>query len=119
MTLITWNDTLSVGVNEIDLQHQKLVQLINGLHEHMLKGGAHDIMQKVLDRVIQYTVMHFQTEAALMARHGYPHTPRLRSSARWRMAVRSVSSRRATFLACSAMRALRSSRVSWRSRKSQ
>jgi hemerythrin len=75
MTLIAWNDALAVGVNEIDSQHQKLVQLINGLHDHMLKGDAHDIMQKVLDRVIQYTVMHFQMEEGLMARHGYPHSP--------------------------------------------
>lgn len=75
MTLIVWSDALAVGITEIDTQHQKLVQLINGLHDHMLKGDAHEIMQKVLDRVIQYTVMHFQTEEALMAKHGYPHTP--------------------------------------------
>jgi hemerythrin-like metal-binding protein len=75
MTLIVWSDSLAVGVADIDSQHQKLVQLINGLHDHMLKGDAHDIMQKVLDRVIQYTVMHFQMEEGLMAKYGYPHSP--------------------------------------------
>ncbi len=76
MTLIAWSDSLSVGVAEIDGQHQKLVQLINGLHDHMIQGDAKDIMEKVLDRVIQYTVMHFQTEEKLMKTHGYPSSPK-------------------------------------------
>lgn len=72
MSLITWSDQLSVGVEEIDQQHQKLVQLINGLHNHMLAGDAGDIMNKVLDRVIEYTGFHFQTEEQLMLEYDYP-----------------------------------------------
>jgi len=72
MSLITWNDHLNVGVEEIDQQHQKLVQLINGLHNHMLAGDASEIMNKVLDRVIEYTGFHFQTEEQLMAQYAYP-----------------------------------------------
>lgn len=75
MSLITWSNQLSVGVQEIDTQHQKLVQLINGLHDHMLAGDANDIMGKVLDRVIDYTGFHFGTEERLMAEHGYPESP--------------------------------------------
>ncbi len=75
MTLIAWSDNLAVHVAEIDMQHQKLVQLINGLHDHMVAGDAKEIMEKVLDRVIQYTVMHFQTEEKLMLAHGYPNSP--------------------------------------------
>jgi len=35
MALITWSDDLSVGVEGIDDQHKKLVQLVNGLHNHL------------------------------------------------------------------------------------
>jgi hemerythrin len=72
MSLFTWNDDLCVGVEEIDNQHRKLVQLINGLHNHMLAGDAREIMGKVLDRVIEYTGFHFATEEHLMKEHGYP-----------------------------------------------
>jgi hemerythrin-like metal-binding protein len=76
MSLITWNSRLSVGVEEIDAQHQKLVQLINGLHNHMVAGDARDIMSKVLDRVVEYTGFHFDTERRLMAEYHYPEAPR-------------------------------------------
>jgi hemerythrin-like metal-binding protein len=72
MSLITWNDQLTVGIEEIDQQHHKLVQLINGLHNHMLAGDASEIMNKVLDRVIEYTGFHFGTEEQLMLEHDYP-----------------------------------------------
>ncbi len=72
MSLITWSDKLAVGNAEIDSQHQKLVQLINGLHNHMIAGDAHDVMGKVLERMIEYTAFHFSTEERLMAQSGYP-----------------------------------------------
>ncbi len=72
MSLITWNDQLSVGINQIDEEHKKLVQLINGLHDHMLAGDAKEILGKVLDRIIQYTALHFGTEEKLMQQYAYP-----------------------------------------------
>lgn len=71
MSLIVWSDSLSIGVKEIDEQHRKLVQLINGLHDHMVAGDAREIMGKVLERVIQYTAFHFETEEKLMQLHGF------------------------------------------------
>ncbi len=75
MSLIAWNDTLSVGVREIDEQHRKLVQLINGLHDHMVAGDAREIMGKVLERIVQYTAFHFETEEKLMQQHAYTLSP--------------------------------------------
>jgi len=72
MSLITWSDKLAVGVEEIDNQHQKLVQLINGLHNHLLAGDANEIMSKVLERVVDYTGFHFGTEEKLMEKYGFP-----------------------------------------------
>jgi hemerythrin len=75
MALITWSDKYSVGVLEIDTQHQKLIQLINGLHSHMLAGDAKEVMDKVLDRMIEYTGFHFDTEQRLMLEYAYPQSP--------------------------------------------
>ena len=72
MSLIAWGSRFFVGNGDIDGQHEKLVQLINRLHEHMVAGDAAEIMDKVLDRVIQYTGFHFGTEEELMAKHAYP-----------------------------------------------
>ncbi|MGI6102630.1 MAG: hypothetical protein ACOYET_09155 [Bacillota bacterium] len=40
MALIQWSDELSVGVRELDAQHQRLIQMINELNEAMLQGKA-------------------------------------------------------------------------------
>jgi hemerythrin len=74
MALITWSDTLSVGVEEIDNQHKKLVSLINHLHEAMHSGQGKEAMAIILDRLIQYTAFHFKTEENLMQTHKYPQS---------------------------------------------
>lgn len=71
MSLITWTDKLSVGVKEIDDQHKKLVAIINELHDAMAVGHGKDIIGKVLDEMVRYTVYHFSTEERLMKIHGY------------------------------------------------
>lgn len=71
MSLITWTDKLSVGVKEIDDQHKKLVAIINELHDAMTVGHAREVIGKVLDEMVDYTVFHFGTEERLMKTHGY------------------------------------------------
>jgi hemerythrin len=72
MALISWNSNYSIGNDGIDSQHQKLVQLINTLHEEMKMGKAKEILLKVLDELANYTVMHFSNEEKLFGLHKYP-----------------------------------------------
>ena len=76
MPLITWNETLSVNVQEIDSQHKHLVELINQLHDAMSQGRGREVMGKVLEGLIDYTRTHFATEERLIAAHAYPGLPR-------------------------------------------
>ncbi len=42
MSLINWDNTLSVNVAEIDGQHHKLVEMINELHDAMRQGKSRE-----------------------------------------------------------------------------
>jgi hemerythrin len=62
MALIEWTDDYSVSVEEIDLQHKKIIEMINTLHQAMLDGKGHKIISGILDGLAEYAVYHFQTE---------------------------------------------------------
>jgi len=72
MALITWNESYSVKVREIDNQHKKLISLINELHDKMKEGKGKEILGKVLAGLVDYTVFHFAYEEKLFANHNYP-----------------------------------------------
>ena len=71
MALMTWNESYSVKVPELDDQHKQLFILINELHEAMKAGQARSMMAKVLDRLIQYTRLHFSEEEEMLASVSY------------------------------------------------
>ena len=70
MPLISWNDTLSVGIPTIDAQHRKLVDTLNDLHSAMLSGNARQITGSILAKLLEYTRQHFASEEAMMAAAG-------------------------------------------------
>ncbi|MBI3391927.1 MAG: bacteriohemerythrin [Nitrospirae bacterium] len=72
MALMVWDNGFSVNVKEIDAQHQKLIALINDLHDAMKTGKAKDVLGKVLSDLTDYTVYHFGVEEKLFQTHGYP-----------------------------------------------
>ena len=67
-----WNDTLNVGVQEIDEDHRQLVSLVNKLHRDMKEGGDVATLEAILEEAAEYTHLHFSREEALMRRHNYP-----------------------------------------------
>lgn len=72
MAVIQWEETLSVHVAEIDKQHQKLIGMINNLHEAMIQGKGKEILGKIIHDLILYTGTHFSTEERLFHQFGYP-----------------------------------------------
>ena len=71
MALIYWNDKLSVGVEEFDNQHKRLILLVNTLHEAMTVGKGKEVIGKVLGDLISYTATHFAAEERFMQQHSY------------------------------------------------
>lgn len=75
MTII-WNNSYSVGLEEIDQQHQQLIILMNRL-ELITKYSPNSInytekLITVIEQLINYTVLHFSTEEVLMKMFDYP-----------------------------------------------
>jgi hemerythrin len=72
MPRIAWTSVMSVGVPEIDRQHQRLIDLFNGLEEGLARGATPRIVQTVFDELVSYSKYHFNCEAhALAALEGY------------------------------------------------
>jgi hemerythrin len=74
MALINWNDSLSVNVKEIDLQHKKLIDMINELNDAMKTGRGKDAVGKIVGGLISYTAIHFKKEEQYFDQFGYPDT---------------------------------------------
>jgi hemerythrin len=72
MALIKWSNELSVGIQEIDEQHKVLIGLLNDLDDAVRGRKAATIARAVLDKLVEYTRVHFTVEESLMRILDYP-----------------------------------------------
>ncbi len=72
--LIPWSEKYSVGFNEIDKQHKKLIQLINQLYQAFLEGNAKQKVKDIVEEMVKYTNYHFETEEKYFKQFNYEHT---------------------------------------------
>ena len=70
--LFHWDDSFRVNIGVIDMQHQKLVSMVNELHQAMVQGSGKDKLGDTLSKLINYTRDHFATEERIMHSHAYP-----------------------------------------------
>ncbi|MFC1673789.1 bacteriohemerythrin [Pseudomonadota bacterium] len=66
---LIWEDTLSVGIEEIDADHKLLITLVDKLCDRALADGD---VEEVLTELLDYTLYHFRREEAIMAACAYP-----------------------------------------------
>lgn len=72
MKNISWDESLTVDVAEIDEDHQKLVELYNLLSHSVEEGASLAYIDAVLEEMISFTVWHFRHEERLMVLYNYP-----------------------------------------------
>ncbi len=72
MPLMVWDDSMSIGVAEIDKQHQRLFVLANEVAVTLKRGFDKEAVQKDLRILCDYAVEHFSDEEALMDMDAYP-----------------------------------------------
>lgn len=68
---IVWGHVLSVGVDEIDEDHRKLVNIFNILNHAVTDGESSEYLAAVLEELVNCTVWHFSHEERLMLKYGY------------------------------------------------
>ena len=71
MTLLIWQDDMDTGIDIIDGQHRRIVEMINHLHITQ-KSMERFAVGEVIDELVDYTLSHFAFEEELMEEAGYP-----------------------------------------------
>jgi hemerythrin len=72
MALIRLEDSLKLDIPEIDSQHEKLIGLVNLLHDTMLQGADRAALDGLLSQLLEHTRVHFAYEEQLMSQYNYP-----------------------------------------------
>lgn len=69
---LVWDKILSVGVDEIDDDHRKLIHIFNILNHAVTQGDSKEYLAATLEELINCTVWHFSHEERLMLKYRYP-----------------------------------------------
>lgn len=72
MPLVIWNDSLSVGIAEIDRQHKQLIDQLNKLVDAMHQNRGKDEIQQIVWFLDLYVSQHFGFEEGCMNRYRCP-----------------------------------------------
>ncbi|MEA2043073.1 MAG: bacteriohemerythrin [Bacteroidota bacterium] len=72
--LIKWSSTYELGHEEIDKQHEKLVDIINDFYSAFANAEAHEEIHKIIGELVNYTIFHFTAEEEIFKKSGYPDT---------------------------------------------
>jgi len=72
MSLLEWNNELSVGYGPMDQEHQHLVTTVNALYDAMLEGRGMSLVDSTFNDIVDHAATHFQHEERLMQETSYP-----------------------------------------------
>ncbi len=67
-----WHDDYSVGVEEIDAQHKRFLQLIKATYDLEDKSIERSEVLNLLNELVLYALFHFNSEEMLMKTYLYP-----------------------------------------------
>jgi hemerythrin len=65
------DQVLLVGIDEIDDDHRRLVELFNMLNHAVAESVSPDYLAAILEELVNCTVWHFSHEERLMLKYGY------------------------------------------------
>ena len=69
---IQWNENLSVGIPEIDADHERFASLVNDLNDAIAARREKPEVAHRLKLIIADAKLHFEHEEKLFDEHGYP-----------------------------------------------
>jgi len=68
---IVWSNIFSIGIDEIDEDHRRLIDIFNILNHAVREGESSAYVAAVLEELINCTVWHFSHEERLMLKYAY------------------------------------------------
>ena len=68
----SWKNSYSVGIQELDHQHQVIMRGLNELHEEMLGGKTDEAVAPLIRNLTSIAGAHFAAEEKLMESTGFP-----------------------------------------------
>ena len=71
MKQLTLDETLALGIEEIDDDHSKLIELYNILNQSVTEDASREYIEAVLEELINCTIWHFSHEERLMVKYGF------------------------------------------------
>ncbi len=78
MAIFPWDAAYCVGLDKVDRQHQRLVDIVNRLDEAISSGNEAGQITGILQELLDYTRYHFTTEERLMLAAPYMRAHYLR-----------------------------------------
>ncbi|OOZ36230.1 bacteriohemerythrin [Solemya elarraichensis gill symbiont] len=72
MNNLEWTDKFSVGVRELDEQHQQIIALIKKLSDNQDEANQLDSDHEILCEMLNYSNTHLRDEETLLKIYEYP-----------------------------------------------
>lgn len=82
MTIVSWSDRFSLGVENIDAAHRSLFEMLERLHTELLGQRRRPAIDQLLSDLLDYTRTHFAEEEALMLKWHEPNLEKHRAAHR-------------------------------------
>jgi hemerythrin len=70
---IEWDDSLILGIKQIDEHHRHLVGLLSKSYSTILLDDPQAELEAIVEELSEYTAYHFSFEERLMAEYDFPH----------------------------------------------
>jgi hemerythrin len=80
VTLLTWSHDCIIGVQAMDDQHGILMDTLNELRRMIVRGEERRDICLQLERLIEFTQMHFHSEEQLLKQQGFPEVEEHRTA---------------------------------------
>ena len=72
-TLIKWDDSFLIGIEELDFEHKSLIEDINLLHKELVEHDDKNSIERCLGDIFVRIQAHFALEEHAMKEHEYPY----------------------------------------------
>ncbi len=75
MPLMEWTEEMSVKVKVLDDDHKTLIAMLNSLNDGIESGHVRATLETVIEKLSNYTRIHFAREERFFEQTGYPLGP--------------------------------------------